>query len=105
MKQPPIISIAVYLKPKELSSYIYHTCLGKSLCPFNISTEQLLGEHNFNTEDSKTVRVELEKHFDSTKKKKFETKDSKPFASQLFLDISPFLLFTLIYVFCFHYYY
>ena len=32
------------------------------------STEESLGEHNFNTEDSKTVRVELEKNFDSTTK-------------------------------------
>ena len=57
-------------------------CLENSLCPFSVSTEELLGEHNFNTEDSKTVRVELEKYFDSTKKK-FEIKDSKPFVSQI----------------------
>ena len=39
-----------------------------SLCTFNISTEEWLGEHNFNTKDSKTVRVELDKYCDSTKK-------------------------------------
>ena len=30
-----------------------------SLCIFSVSTEELLGKHNFNTEDSKTIRVEL----------------------------------------------
>ena len=30
-----------------------------SLCPFNASTKELLGEHNFNAEDSKTVRVKM----------------------------------------------
>ena len=30
-----------------------------SLCPFNASTKELLGEHNFNVEDSKTVRVKM----------------------------------------------
>ena len=44
-----------------------------SFCHFSVSTEELLGDHNFNTEDSKTVKVELEKYFDSTKKKKFKT--------------------------------
>ena len=39
-----------------------------NLCPFNVTAEELLREHNFNTEDSKTVRVEPEKYFDSTKK-------------------------------------
>ena len=42
-------------------------CLGKKSLSFQ-STEESLGEHKFNTEDSKTVRVELEKNFDSTKK-------------------------------------
>ena len=40
-----------------------------SFCHFSVSTEELLGDHNFNTEDSKTVKVELEKYFDSTKKR------------------------------------
>ena len=31
--------------------------------------QELFGEHNFNFEDSKTVKVELEKYFNSTKKK------------------------------------
>ena len=69
MKHPQIISFtAINLRPKELSSWkIYHMCLGKKSLSFQ-STEESLGEHNFNTEDSKTVRVELEKNFDSTKK-------------------------------------
>ena len=40
-----------------------------SFCHFSVSTEELLGDHNFNTEDSKTVKVELEKYFNSTKKR------------------------------------
>ena len=52
-------------KPMKNISHV----LGKNrLSLFNVRTEELLGEHNFNTEDSKTVRVELEKYFDSTKK-------------------------------------
>ena len=45
-------------------------CVKSSLCPFNVNIEELLGlgEHNFNTEDAKTVRVELGKYFNSTKK-------------------------------------
>ena len=39
-----------------------------NLCPFNVTTEELLREHNFNNEDSKTVRVEPEKYFDSIEK-------------------------------------
>ena len=53
----------------KLMKNISHVLRKNSLCPLNLSTVELLGEHNFNTtEDSKTVRVELEKHFDSTKK-------------------------------------
>ena len=47
---------------------ISHVLRKNSMCPFNVTIEQLLGKHNFNAEDSKTVRVELEKYFDSTKK-------------------------------------
>ena len=53
----------------KLMRNISHVLRKNSLCRFNRSTEQLLGEHNFNTEDSKTVRVELENYFDSTRKK------------------------------------
>ena len=42
-------------------------CLGKKYLSFQ-STEESQGEHNFNTKGSKTVRVELKKNFDSTKK-------------------------------------
>ena len=63
-----------------------------SFCHFSVSTEELLGDHNFTTEDSKTVKVELEKYFDSTKKKKFKTKDSKPLTSRLYVDASFFLI-------------
>ena len=52
----------------RLMKNISHSLRKNSLLPFNVSTEELLGGHNFNTEDSKTVRVELEKYFDSTKK-------------------------------------
>ena len=45
----------------KLMKNISHVLGKNSLCPFNVSTEELLGEHNFNTEDSRTVRVELEK--------------------------------------------
>ena len=74
----------------KLMKNISHVLWKNSLSPFSVSTEELLGEHNFITEDSKTIRVELEKYLDSTTKKKFETKDSKPFTSQLYLDISFF---------------
>ena len=37
------------------------------LCPFNVSTEALMGKHVFNTEDFKPGRVELEKYFLSNK--------------------------------------
>ena len=52
----------------KLIKNISHVLRKYSLCPFNISTEELLGEHNLKTEYSKTVRVELEKCFDSSKK-------------------------------------
>ena len=65
---------------------ISHVLRKNSLCPFNVSTEELLGEHNFSTEDSKTVRIELESSL-TQQKKTFQSKDSKPFASQLYLDI------------------
>ena len=52
----------------KLMKNISHVLRKNSLCPFNVSAEQLLGEHNLNTEDSKTARAELEKYFDSTKK-------------------------------------
>ena len=45
----------------QLMKNISHVLRKNSLCPFNVSTEELLGEHNFSTEDSKTVRIELEK--------------------------------------------
>ena len=50
-------------------------CFGKVVFVFNVSLEELLGEHNLNAEDFKKVRFELKKYFDMTKKKKkFETK-------------------------------
>ena len=52
----------------KLMKIISHVLRKNSLCPFNVSLEELLGEHNFNTEDSKIVRGELEKYFDSAKK-------------------------------------
>ena len=51
----------------------------------------VLGGHNFNDKDSKTVRVELEKHFDLIKKENWiETEDSKFLPSQLYLDMDMF---------------
>ena len=54
--------------PKELSSWKIYNMRLHNLCPFNVTTEELLREHNFNNEDSKTVRVEPEKYFDSIEK-------------------------------------
>ena len=48
MKHPPIISFTAV-------NYISHVLRKNSLCSFNVGTEELLGEHNFNNEDSKTV--------------------------------------------------
>ena len=45
-------------------------CFGKVVFVFNVSLEELLGEHNLNAEDFKKVRFELKKYFDMTKKKK-----------------------------------
>ena len=50
----------------ELMKNISHGLRKNSLCPFNVSTEELLGEHNLNAEGLKTLRVELEKYFHST---------------------------------------
>ena len=47
---------------------ISHVLRKNILCPFNVSREALMGKHNFNTEDSKPGRVELEKYFHSTNK-------------------------------------
>ena len=47
---------------------ISHVLRKNILFPFNVTMKELLGEHNFNTENSKTVRVELKKYFDSTEK-------------------------------------
>ena len=47
-------------------------CFGKVVFVFNVSLEELLGEHNLNAEDFKKVRFELKKYFDMTKKKKKE---------------------------------
>ena len=85
MKHPPIISftgvnlISRFKFVKNISQVLRQN----SLVLFHVSTEELLVEHNFNTQGSKTVRVELEMYFDS----------SKPFASQLYLDVSFFDLF------------
>ena len=58
-----------------------------SLWSFNVSTEELLGQHNFHSEDSKIVWIEREQVFWLNKKNIFETKDSKPFSS-FFIIIS-----------------
>ena len=85
MKHPPIISftgvnlISRFKFVKNISQVLRKN----SLFLFHVSTEELLVEHNFNTQGSKTVRVELEMYFDS----------SKPFTSQLYLDVSFFDLF------------
>ena len=47
---------------------IPHVLKKNSLCPFNVIIEELLGEHNFNTEDSTTNRFDLERCFHLTKK-------------------------------------
>ena len=74
MKHPPIISFtAVNLIPRsKFVKNISQVLRKNSLFPFHVSTEELLVEHNFNTQGSKTVRAELEMYFAS----------SKPFASQ-----------------------
>ena len=52
---------------------------------------RVLGGHNFNDKDPKTVWVELEKHFDLIKKENWiETEDSKLLPSQLYLDMDMF---------------
>ena len=38
----------------KLMKNISHVLGKNSLCPFSVSTEELLGEHNFNTEDCKS---------------------------------------------------
>ena len=85
MKHPSIISFTtVNLIPRsKFVKNISQVLRKNSLFLFHVSTEELLIEHNFNTQSSKTVRVELEMYFDS----------SKPFASQLYLDVSFFDLF------------
>ena len=52
----------------KLMKNISHVLIKNILCPFNVNIEELFGEYNFNTEDLKAVRVELEKYFDSRKK-------------------------------------
>ena len=71
MKQPPIISFTAVnlIQRANLITIISYVLRKNSFCHFSVSTEELLGDHNFNTEDSKTVKVELEKYFDSTKKR------------------------------------
>ena len=88
-------------KRAKVMKNMSHVLRRNSLCPFNVSTEELLGEHNFSTEDSKTVRGELKKYFNSTIKK-FEAKESNSFASQLYSDISFFYLCFFIYVIITH---
>ena len=53
----------------KLMKNISHVLRKNSIFPFIVSTGELLGEHNLNTESTKTVRVELEKYFYSTLKK------------------------------------
>ena len=84
--------ICLVKKTAKLVKNISHVPRKNSLCPFNISAEESLRKYNFNTEESTTVRVELEKYFNSTKK--IETEDSKPFDSQLYLDISSFFFLS-----------
>ena len=62
----------------ELMKNILQMLRKNSLWSFNVSTEELLGEHNFNSEDSKMVWVDLEQVFWLNQKNIFETKDSKP---------------------------
>ena len=45
--------------------------------PSNVSRVEILGEHNFNTENSINVYVEPQNSFDSTKKKKKKKKKKK----------------------------
>ena len=80
------------IQKAKVAKNISHVLRKNSLCPCNISTEESFGKYNFNTEESTTVRVELEKYFNSTKK--IETEDSKPFDSQLYLDISSFFFLS-----------
>ena len=78
---------AINLIPTKLMKNISHVNGENSLCPpFRVLIEQLSGEHNFNTGDSKTARAWTWKCFDSTKKEIWK-QDSKPFASQLYLDL------------------
>ena len=73
MKHPPIRYLLHCSKfdTKELAKFmgiIPHVVKKNSLCPFNVIIEELLGEHNFNTEDSTTNRFDLERCFHLTKK-------------------------------------
>ena len=62
---------------KELSS---HMLRKNSPFPFNVSIEELLGEHNFNTEDPKTWIWKIF-WFNNKRNLKLSRKDSKPFLS------------------------
>ena len=61
--------ICLVKKTAKLMKNMSHMLRKNSPCPFNVSTEELLEKYNFNTEESKTVRVELEKYFNTTTKK------------------------------------
>ena len=67
-------------------------CFGKVVFVFNVSLEELLGEHNLNAEDFKKVRFELKKYFDMTKKKKKKKKKKK---RNLKLSLKTFCFSTL----------
>ena len=69
-------------------------CFGKVVFVFNVSLEELLGEHNLNAEDFKKVRFELKKYFDMTKKKRNLKLSLKTFCfSTLFRYIIFYLFF------------
>ena len=51
---------------------ISHVLMKNSIRPFSLRVEELLREHNINTDDSKTIRIEPEKHLDSNSTKKKE---------------------------------
>ena len=61
---------------------ISHVLMKNSIRPFSLRVEELLREHNINTDDSKTIRIEPEKHLDSnstTKKRNLKLRTQNLF--------------------------
>ena len=73
-------------------------CFGKVVFVFNVSLEELLGEHNLNAEDFKKVRFELKKYFDMTKKKRNLKLSLKTFCFSTLFRYMIFYLFFFVFI-------